>query len=123
MWSSAKSPRVPRLSRVLRYDFGLSSLRWNQCPVSRGISVQIRLESVSSLVWNSQLVGSGAFSLLKLPHRCANCQARRTAHTLNFHTAQYSGRQVLRYNLGSGFVLVAKNQRQVIREQFAAFGY
>ena len=54
MWSSAKSPRVPRLSRVLRYDFGLSRLRWNQCPACLGITVQLRVESVSSLRRNSQ---------------------------------------------------------------------
>ena len=53
MWSSAKSPRVPRLSRVLRYDFGLSRLRWNQCPACLGITVQLRLESLSSLRRNS----------------------------------------------------------------------
>ena len=55
MWSSAKSPRVPWLSRVLRYDFGLSRLRWNQCPACLGITVQLRLESVSSLRRNSHL--------------------------------------------------------------------
>ncbi len=55
MWSSAKSPRVPRLSRVLRYDFRLSSLRWNQCPACLGITVQLRLESVSNLRRNSHL--------------------------------------------------------------------
>lgn len=55
MWSPAKSPRVPRLSRVLRYDFGLSRLRWNQCPACLGITVQLRLESLSSLYRDSQL--------------------------------------------------------------------
>lgn len=54
MWSPAKSPRVPRLSRVLRYDFGLSRLRWNRCPACLGITVQLRLESLSSLYRNSQ---------------------------------------------------------------------
>ena len=42
-----------RLSRVLRYDLGLSRLRWNQCPACLGITVQLRLESVSSLRRNS----------------------------------------------------------------------
>ena len=53
MWSSAKSPRVPRLSRVLRDDFGLSSFRRNQCPACLGISVQVPSESLSSLGRNS----------------------------------------------------------------------
>ncbi len=32
----------------------LSSLPWNHCPVSRGISVQFAVEWLSSLVWNTQ---------------------------------------------------------------------
>ncbi|WP_302476170.1 DUF2779 domain-containing protein [Azonexus fungiphilus] len=54
MWASPKSPRVPRLPRVLRYRFQLSSLPWNRCPASVGITVQVALESVSSLGRNSQ---------------------------------------------------------------------
>jgi ribosomal protein S30 len=54
MWSPANLPRVPRLSRVLSYDFGLSRLCWNQCPACLGITVQLRLESASSLCRNSQ---------------------------------------------------------------------
>ena len=57
MWCSAKSLRVLRLSPVLRYDFGLSSLRWNQCPACLGITVQLRLESPSSLGRNSHGIG------------------------------------------------------------------
>ena len=64
MWSSAKSPRVPRLSRALRYDVELSSLRWNQRPACLGIAVQLRLESVSSLGRNSQLY---RFLVMKSP--------------------------------------------------------
>ena len=56
MWASTKSPRVPRLPRELRYDFGLSSLPWNQCPACVGITVQLALESVSSLSRNSQFL-------------------------------------------------------------------
>ncbi len=33
----------------------MSSLRWNGCPVCRGISVQFAVEWVSSLVWNTQM--------------------------------------------------------------------
>ena len=41
---------MPRLSRVL---LRLSGLRWNYCPVWRGISVQFALEWLSSLPWNA----------------------------------------------------------------------
>ncbi|MDP2882482.1 MAG: site-specific integrase, partial [Azonexus sp.] len=53
-------PRVPRLSRVLRYDFGLSRFRRNQCPVRLGISVQVPSEWLSSLGRNSQEASRGA---------------------------------------------------------------
>ena len=73
MWSSAKSPRVPRLSRVLRYDFGLSRLRWNHCPACLGITVQLRLESVSSLRRNSQpLLGVAQKSARKVSNSAHN---------------------------------------------------
>ena len=42
-----KSPRVPRLSRALRYYF--------YCPVCSGITVQFALESLSRLVWNTHI--------------------------------------------------------------------
>lgn len=44
MWFSAKSPRLPRLPRVLRNDKRLSSFSRNRCPVSAGITVQFQLE-------------------------------------------------------------------------------
>ena len=37
MWPSANLPRLPRISRVLRNDFGLSRLPWNHCPACAGI--------------------------------------------------------------------------------------
>ena len=73
MWSSAKSPRVPRLSRVLRYDFGLSRLRWNQCPACLGITVQLRLESLSSLRRNSHKDST------KLVNRVVKCAFYETS--------------------------------------------
>ena len=33
----------------------MSSLRWTDCPVCRGMGVQFAVESVSSLAWNTQV--------------------------------------------------------------------
>ena len=54
MASEEKSSSVPRLSRVLRHIFtvqfaleSVSTLPWNDCPVCRGIGVQVGVEYAS----------------------------------------------------------------------------
>jgi len=74
MWPSAKSPRVPRLPRALHYNRQLSRLPWNRCPASDGITVQVALESVSSLGWNSHSI-SAAVTMPRNAHFAAVTQS------------------------------------------------
>ena len=58
MWSPKKNLRECHGYPACYVTFLLSSLRWNQCPLCRGMTVQFAVESVSSLVWNTQLVAT-----------------------------------------------------------------